>query len=193
MTKNKVKLIMVVLMLMVVCLYFVSGTYARYASEITGNAAVTVAKWDVDFSDGTNALENDFDLTFTVNENANVVSGKIAPSTTATATIEVDLTGTEVAVDYVASITEDALETLFDDSADSVTVTTTAKVNGVEDTSGTVNLVGDKAFEADNGKVEITITLTWANDDANNVSDTTVGAAGGTLTLPVTVSLTQHI
>lgn len=193
MTKNKVKLIMVVLMLMVVCLYFVSGTYARYASAITGNAAVAVATWDVDFSDGTSALENDFDLTFSVNQNANVVSGKIAPSTTATAKIEVDLSGTEVAVDYAARITEDALETLFGDSADSVTVTTTAKVNGVEDTTGTVNLVGDKAFEADNGKVEITITLTWANDDANNVSDTTVGAAGGTLTLPVTVSLTQHI
>lgn len=193
MTKNKVKLTMGILMLMTVCLYFVSGTYARYADEITGNAQVSVANWKVAFSDGTNELQDQFDLTFTVQENANVVSGKIAPSTTATATIQVDLTGTEVAVDYDAIINETDLETVFGASASQVDVTTTAKVAGVTDTTGTVNLVGDKAFTADNGKVEITITLTWTNDDAKNTSDTLVGATGGTLTLPVTVTLEQHI
>ena len=96
MTKNKVKITMAILMLITACLYFVSGTYARYADGITGNAQVSVANWKVAFSDGTNAIEDNFDLTFTVQENPNVVSGKIAPSTTATAKIEVDLTGTEV-------------------------------------------------------------------------------------------------
>ena len=193
MTKNKVKIAMAILMFMACCLYFISGTYARYADEITGNAQVSVANWKVAFTDGTNALQDNFNLVFTVQENPNVVSGKIAPSTTATAKIQVDLTGTEVAVDYNATINEDALATVFGASAAQVDVTTVAKVAGQTDTTGTVNLVGDRAFTDGNGKVEITITLTWENDDTKNTSDTLVGVAGGTLTLPVTVTLQQHI
>lgn len=193
MTKNKVKITMAILMFMACCLYFISGTYARYADKITGEAKVSVANWKVAFTDGTNALQDKFNLVFTVQDNPNVVSGKIAPSTTATAKIQVDLTGTEVAVEYNAAIDKTALATIFGASADQVDVTTVAKVAGQTDTTGTVNLVGDSAFTAGNGKVEITITLTWENDDTKNTSDTSVGVAGGTLTLPVTVTLQQHI
>lgn len=192
MTKKTVKSLIAVLMLLTVCLYFISGTYARYASELTGNASVSVAKWAVAFTDGTNALQNNFALTFTVDENPNVVPNKIAPATSATAKVVVDLTGTEVAVDYNAVVTQDALATVFGASADKVKVT--AKVNGNADTTqGTIALVNNQAFTADNGKVELIITLTWENDEAFNVSDTLVGENGGTLTLPVTVTLQQHI
>lgn len=194
MTKRTIKGIIAILMLLTICLYFVSGTYARYTSALAGSTKVDVAKWAVAFKDGSgNALSNDFNLTFTVDANPNVVSNKIAPSTTATATIEADLTGTEVAVDYEAVVNEEALATLFGASKDNVTVTTTAKINGTDDTTGTISLVDDKAFTAENGKVTITVKLTWANDDAKNVSDTTVGETGGTLTLPVTLTLKQHI
>lgn len=191
MTKNTRKLIIAVLMLVVVCLYFVSGTYARYASEITGNAKVSTAKWAVAFKNGSDTLSNNFNLTFTVAENTNVVSGKIAPATTATATIEADLNGTEVAVDYNATIDESSLTTLFGASADDVTVTTSATVGGSADSTGTIALPGGAAFDSTNGKVVITITLTWTNDDTNNTSDTS--AAGKDLTLPVTLTLKQHI
>lgn len=194
MTKRTKEGIIVVLMLLTICLYFISATYARYVSDINGNAEVDVATWNVNFEnvDGS-ALEKDFNLVFTVNENENVVPGKIAPSTSATATIIADLTGTEVAVDYEATITETALETLFGASKDSVEITTSTKVGGNVDTTGTIPLINKSAFTEDNGKVEITITLTWSNSDTLNESDTEVGKNGGKLTLPVKLTLKQHI
>lgn len=196
MKKGTIKLIIAVLMLVTICLYFVSGTYARYAESITGNANVTVAKWAVAFKDGETTLANDFNLNFKVTDNTNVVSGKVAPGTSATATIEVDLTGTEVAVDYEAVIDEEALEAKFNGAdvtvSTSVSGSTTAK-------KGTINLIEDKAFTETNGKVPIVITLTWngeeTDSDDKNGKDTAMGkgATGTAIELPVTLKLQQHI
>lgn len=170
MTRNTKKLMIIVLMLVVVGLYFVSGTYARYTDSYTGTSKVTVAKWAVKLKDGANAeLNKTFDLPFTVEENSNVVSGKIAPATEATATLNLDLTGTEVAVDYTAEITKADLATFFGNSASNVTVAvtggTTTEENGKYIATGTVDLV----------------------------NDTATGVTAGTLTFPVTVTLQQHI
>lgn len=187
MTKKSRKAIIFVLMLILIGLYFVSGTYARYTSEITGNVAVSTANWAVAFKQGTTSISNGFNLAFEVQNNSNVVSGKIAPSVTAKATINVDLTGTEVAVDYTASIDTDALADAFGASADNVTIT----VNGQDSATGTVNLVNDAAFTADNGMVPIEIAITWENTDSTDVADT--AAAGQDLVLPVILTVEQHI
>ena len=188
MTKTSRKLIDFMIMLIIVGLYFVSGTYARYTSNITGNAAVSTANWAVAFKQGTAAISNGFNLAFEVQNNTNVVSGKIAPSVTAKATINLDLTGTEVAVDYTASIDTDALAEAFGASANNVTVT----VNGSDSATGTVTLKDDAAFTSTNGIVPIEISITWDNkDDAASSSDTT--AAGKDLVLPVTITVEQHI
>lgn len=191
MTKRTAKLIIAVLMILAVCLYFIAGTYARYTSSITGNAKVDVAKWAVAFKNGQTKLENNFDLTFTVDKNDNVVSNKIAPETTATAKITVDLTGTEVAVAYNAKVTDTSLTNFFGASKDDVTVTTTAKVNGTEDTTGKIALP-EGGFTSENGQVEITVKLTWKNNDDHNESDTTAGTTAGTLTLPVELTVSQY-
>ena len=195
MTKRTAKLIIAVLMILAVCLYFIAGTYARYTSSITGNAKVDVAKWAVAFKNGDTPLQNNFDLTFEVEENDYVVSNKIAPDTTATAQIKIDLTGTEVAVDYTATVDKTSLATVFGASANDVTVTTSAEINGKTITDGYIPLNGssNSAFTENNGVAIITITLTWTNNDEHNASDTTVGTTAGTLTLPVTLTVNQHI
>lgn len=196
MKKSTITTVIALLIILTVCLYFISGTYARYADSRSGNAQVSVAKWEVSITDGESPLNNQFKLPFTVQENANVVSGKIAPGTTATATIDLDLTGTEVAVDFEATISEENLSTVFGESADDVKVTTAVTGATSGGTSGvtTIQLPGDgQAFTQGNGKIEITITLTWTNNDEHNTSDTTVGKAGSTLDIPVTLTLKQHI
>ena len=194
MTKRAIKGIIAMLMLLTICLYFVSGTYARYTSSVSGNTTVEVAKWAVAFKNGSNELSEGFNLNFTVADNANVVSGKIAPQTTATATIMVDLTGTEVAVDYEVSVNASNLTGVFGASAEDVKVTTTANgVTAEAEDGGTIALIDNAAFTESNGKVEITVTLTWTNNDNHNTSDTTVGKAAGSLQLPVTLTLVQHI
>ena len=193
MKKSSITAIIVLLMVLTVCLYFISGTYARYADEYSGQTTVDVAKWAVSITDGTEDLTNNFTLPFTVNTNTNVVEGKIAPGTTATAKIELDLTGTETAVDFGATINEDDLATIFGDSADDVTLSTSITGAATSGTITTINLPDGQAFNSSNGKIVMELTLEWTNNDANNLSDTEVGKAGATLNIPVDITLQQHI
>ena len=76
----------------------------------------------------------------------------------------------------------------------------TSAVEGTKDnkvgSSNYIPLVDNKAFTAENGKKKVTLTLTWANDDENNADDTATGmlADGSrTITIPVTLTVQQHI
>ena len=166
----------------------IGGTYARYSTSMVANAKMDIAKWQIAMKAGTTELSTSEakDVTFTVQNNTNVVSGKIAPSVTATATVEVDLTGTEVAVDLLAKVGATDPSTL--PSKDKITLTT--QVNGG---TSTIPLEGDTAFTSANGKKNVVLTLTWENDDENNENDTATGVAGGTITVPVTLTAKQHI
>ena len=129
-------------------------------------------------------------ITFTVHNNANVVPGKIAPAVTAVAKIELDLTGTEVAVDFNAEVGDLTPTNL--PSSDKISLTS-AVDGGTPGTSQTIPLVNNAAFTTENGKKIVTLTLTWTNDDNNNADDTSTGITGGTLTVPVTMTVQQHI
>lgn len=61
----------VLAILAVVSICFVSGTFARYVSNRSGSTVTEVAKWDIDFTDGSDAVvENNFTVTV----------GKLSPS-----------------------------------------------------------------------------------------------------------------
>lgn len=60
----------VLAVLAVVSICFVSGTFARYVSNRNGSTETKVAKWDIDFTDGSDAVENNFTVTV----------GKLSPS-----------------------------------------------------------------------------------------------------------------
>lgn len=198
MKKGNITMIIVMLMILTVGLYFISGTYARYADSRTGKTSVAVAKWQVSITDGEEDLGTNFTLPFTIQANPNVVAGKIAPETTATATIELDLAGTEVAVDFGAEVTDTALQTIFGNTAKNVTLKTEvtgANENATTGTDGitTIALPNGQAFGDTNGKITIKMTLTWNNDEDSNSADTNVGTVGGTLDLPVELTLKQHL
>ena len=50
----------VLAVLAVVSICFVSGTFARYVSNRNGSTVTEVAKWDIDFTDGTKPVTNNF-------------------------------------------------------------------------------------------------------------------------------------
>lgn len=195
MRKSKVRDIVVALIVLAIALFFIAGTYARYSSSGTANGQISVAKWQVKL-DGTDisTTSTTKDVTFTVQSNTNVVAGKIAPAVTATAEVELDLTGTEVAVDFDATIDPSFDLTAVGASGDKLTLTT--KVDGTAYTSGTVQTIalpGGSAFTAANGKKTVTLELTWTNDDNNNPDDSAMGSAAPTITIPVTLTAKQHI
>ncbi len=110
---NKKKKLTVLLVLLLVAVLSFAGyvTYARYISRGSGEQAVDVAKWAFTL-DGVTATSN---TTVTLspdvawNANTDVVSGKIAPGMTGSATMVLDPTGTEVAFNFYvkASFTGD--------------------------------------------------------------------------------------
>ena len=199
MTKNERKTrtkraIFVVIALLLVA-YLISSTYARYSTVGEANGKVDIAKWAVVMTadNGTKLNSTTQDITFTVQSNTEVVPGKIAPAVTAKAEIELDLTGTEVSVDFTPTIGAYTPSTL--PSADKITLTSAVE-GGTVGSSNYIPLVDNSAFTASNGKKKVTLTLTWANDDENNADDTATGmlADGSrTITIPVTLTVQQHI
>ena len=194
--KTRTKRAIYVAIALLLVAYLISSTYARYSTEGKATGTIQVAKWAVVMKadDGTTLESTTQPITFTVQKNTNVVPGKIAPAVTAVAEVELDLEGTEVAVDFDAVIDQSAIETL---GASSDKLTLDVKVDGKTYTSGTsqtINLIGNSAFTSTNGKKTVTLTLTWENEDpANNPDDTTMGEAAPTLEIPVTLTAKQHI
>ena len=192
-TRTKRAIFVVIALLLVA--YLISSTYARYSTVGNANGKVDIAKWAVVMKadDGTTLNSTTQDITFKVQSNTEVVPGKIAPAVTAKAEIELDLTGTEVSVDFTPTIGAYTPSTL--PSADKITLT--SAVEGLTvGSSNYIPLVDNKAFTAENGKKKVTLTLTWANDDENNADDTATGmlADGSrTITIPVTLTVQQHI
>ena len=194
--KTRTKRAILVAIALLFVAYLISSTYARYTTSGTGTGTVQVAKWAVVMKadDDTVVTDTTEPITFTVQNNENVVLGKIAPAVTAKAEVELDLTGTEVAVDFDAVINQANIATVFGDSASDVTLT--VEVDGAAYTSGTsqtIPLVGNAAFTAANGKKTVTLTLTWTNNESHNANDTALGKAAPTLTIPVTLTAKQHI
>ena len=191
--KTRTKRAIYVAIALLLIAYLISSTYARYSTEGKASGKVDIAEWHVVMqpNDGGAALTSTSrDITFTVQSNTNVVPGKIAPAVTAVAEVELDLTGTEVAVDFTATVGDLTPTNL--PSSDKINLTSTVE-GGTPGTSTTIPLVNQSAFTSSNGKKKVTLTLTWTNDDQNNADDTATGIAGGTLTVPVTLTVQQHI
>ncbi len=201
MSKKTVGTTMVTMMLMVMSLFFIGSTYARYEGTYKGTDSVAIANWKVKV----NGQEStSLTLDFVVNENTNVVDNKIAPGTTAKATATIDLTGTETAVDLIVEAKdadfESALEAVGlskDDVELEIACNGNSEISSVTG-SGTTDApfkipVQNTAFTETNGKFTVEITLTWKNQEQNNVDDTSVGKNGGTLSIPVDFTVRQHI
>ena len=58
--------------------------------------------------------------------------------------------------------------------------------------STTIDLNAGKTAISTN-TVTLVVTVTWANNEANNANDTTFGEVGGSISIPVTVTAKQHI
>ncbi len=176
-------------------------TYSRYTSSATANSTASIAKWAVkvngtDFSTTTQTLTP----TITWDTNEFVADGKIAPGRTGTFTIELDPTGSEVAIDYVLKIDSSAI-TGITNSASKISVTgATYKVGDGESQSATITgsdgitITEALADVQANKTVTVTVTIGWDNDsDKQNTADTENGATAGDIIVPTTITAKQHI
>ena len=136
-------------------------------------------------------LQNEICTIYWLSNNSYVVNGKIAPNRSATATLVVDLTGTEVATDIdvdLGSVT--GLPTGMTISGVTANGNAMTKTGNVYSTTIGLN-AGLTAISSNS--VTLVVTATWANNEANNSNDTSFGEAGGSISIPVTVTAKQHI
>lgn len=186
MKKGNKKLLVIVALLLLVCVGI--GTYAIYRSSATGTATVPTASWSVKVNSAdmeTGAFTfGPSDISWTTNTSA--VSGKIAPGSTGTITLEIDATGSEVNVDYTATV-----GTIQVDGVDKTNSGFTVTPHESTDASGTISY----STTANAMKKTLTFDVEWTGTDADLTDKDTAdkAMAGKNITIPVTVTAKQHL
>ena len=203
MRKSKVRDVIIALIILVIALFFIAGTYARYASTGSGAGVVQVAKWAVKINTVDITQNSSFAVTFNEVANQYIVDGKIAPDGSLYADFVIDPTGSEVAVDY-----EFTLGTITSSTGtvpDGIAVDRVCTVDGTTETDltadssgkyvGTIELASQNAALSSTESVTVRVYIKWTNSDAaaRITSDTTAGVTPPTLTMQVTGTAKQHI
>lgn len=204
MTKNTVKTMIIILILLAVGLYFISGTYARYTSTISGEGEVQVAKWAVKINDEDATQANaKFNITFTEVDNDNIVDGFIAPTSQLYADFKIDPAGSQVAIDYSFTLGE-----ILASTGEVPSTVKVAKVvpvvQGEEQTAltpsegkytGKIELKDQGQALTESEAVTMRVYIEWedSNTTEANAIDTTVGISAPTLTLTVSANAIQSV
>lgn len=199
------------LVLCMVTMSLTAGTLAKYASEASGSATATVAKWKIGFSDGSGTTyEEDTAFTLDLKDTAlgtqYVKDQKIAPGAAGTFNLAVDGTGTEVAFTYTIELNLDGIT-----KGDSAEVVNDCPLKfykkydaGTETYSeqitGSTQISGDVLVDAAQPDAQ---TVYWVWDagttEAENIADTALGEESAGLTagliyhIPVTIKAEQTL
>ena len=207
MKKNTKKIVTLLLFSVVaVGTYFVSGTYAKYTTSLTGSDTATVAKWAWDYK-GTALTKNDSTITFdlfdtivdTVDGNTDneVATGKIAPGTKGSFAFDFQ-NKSEVDATYNLTLTATKGSAVTNAKIQYSLIGTDAATDWTENLSTLANASG--TLEVDSAKVEKTIYWKWVYNDgaAQDAIDTQVGFDAGLaadadkqITVTATVTFTQ--
>ena len=181
MEKNKtMKMILITLLIAMITLVLVSGTYAKYTSSASGSDTVRVAKWS--FNVGENDIVAKDTFTFDLFKTITDTDGKTETDVVSANADKVIAPGTSGSFDLV-------LENKSETSAKygiTYTVTNTASipvqfsVNGKDWTDNLANAVEsdtDTKLAANNGTKTITIQWKWAYD-GDDTTDVNLGKVG---------------
>lgn len=175
-------------------MYRIIITYSLLQSKTNSNIVHEIGKWNIKLNetDITNGLTQEVVIdNFSIDRNANVKEGKIAPGVSGNLELTLDPVNTQVAVRFDISIEEVAEQ--------QVKLVSIEKIDGVgeliktdENTySGIMNL---SEITNQTAKATIKIVILWENDEANNESDTLIGTSKGySLKVPIKVKVSQYL
>ena len=160
--KNRNKSVLIVILLIFCFIYLVvRGVQAAYESTISGRANNDLADWSIkvnnqEISSGTVQSIN---LNYTVNDLTNIRSGKVAPGVNLSYPIQIDASGSEVAVKITFTITDKSIDEDKYLTLNSVTSNDLTIVRVDEDKYSAVipkaSLTGTKT---------VTLSMTWVDN-----------------------------
>lgn len=173
-----------VLMCTIVTSCFVSSTFAKYTSSISGQDTVTVAKWAIEVND-VDAVAQDsvsFDLFSTIKDSdatsaeADVADGKIAPGTSGAFDLKIENLSEVTATYNVAFAFSNGANIPIQYSLDG------------DDWNASLSNVANNI--AAGGSTTVKVYWKWPFD-GNDTTDTALGAQAPTLTVTATITATQ--
>lgn len=106
--KKKTLIVITVIVLLCVLGILAGSVFAKYISVLQANGEAQIAKWsfESDFkNNGQSVTNSQIHLQNTYNKES-LVNGKIAPGTSGDFSIEIDATGSEVALEYMVKFKE---------------------------------------------------------------------------------------
>ena len=185
-TRNKPVIILLALLL-ITAIVFSMYAYAKYKTTLKGNGTAQVAKWSFKVNGQTQTIP-DIDLATTMKKVNNVAENKLAPGTEGSFDLNLDATGSEVAIDYniKLAVTEKPSNLRF--YTDSSYTKEIASTDGVMNVSGVMSLEEIKTIQTK------TIYWKWAYQTGttenevreNDKTDTIDSAKKVTMTITVT-------
>lgn len=156
MTGKKRALRVCLVIALILLIFLVGYTFAKYYSEIKGGGSGSIAKWSFVANTNKDTIQT-ISLVDSSN-NESLVNGKIAPGTSGSFDIIIDATGSEVGVNYEVNVSEESnlpknlkYKAIIDgektEEYDSLTELAEEKFDGTLDTL--------------NGEYSKTITVEW--------------------------------
>lgn len=213
------KLTTFVLLITIIAISLVSGTFAKYVSTASGSSTATVAKWSFKFNGSEIATTNTpntitFNLFETINTTGNtsaetnVASGKIGPGTAGSFKMDVHNTS-EVKAKYTIALSEDNTKNIplqysvdgtnwYDSISELLVAATTLKDQELVMDDGTDGSGTDEASHtiywrwvfAGTGVADGTTATDDAHQAQTDVTDTALGIAAREEAQTVTITAT---
>lgn len=185
---NKKILYIIFSFFLLLTLYEIKKTYGLFESNNKMSVQQSIAKWNI-LINGTNIKSEEKFVVNSVNveDNENVLNGKIAPGVKGYFDIEIDKTNTSTSIVY--SITFD-----FTKISDSITIE-----NIEETTSGNLIRTGENTYSKvmkinDDPISNIRVYIKWENKEENNDIDSLVGLTKDNyINIPVSISAMQYL
>lgn len=192
---KKIVLILICCILLASLLLFINMIYAKYKTEVSGKASISISRWDIKVND--NSIKNNQDISSTITPvfpgNEYIASNIIAPTAEGYFDLFLDYTATDVAFKYEINVSPNEESAVKDLVTTGYSVDDGEKIEFSEfnsPISETVNLSNE------NKTKKIRIYIIW-NDDPDtssmdNLNDTSSTLkADSSAILDVSVAFTQ--
>ena len=194
MIKIKRTYLYVLAFLSLVCsLFTIKETYSKYTSSATGDANISIARWEIAINDqnilSNNSITNTINPIFLGNENTN--DGVIAPKSEGYFDIVIDTTNVDVSYEYTVNINVD------EDSAVKDLIVTGYSINSnpiVEIYNNSTTIKNTVLKNSNTKIINLRVYIMWDDSEdssMDNAEDTLASLGGENAILDVTLSFVQ--
>lgn len=184
MLKSKAKLFAMILLIFAILAFIIGAGFNTSYSKSDDRA---ITNWKIAIKSDAKDLNDTRKMNFVIQDDPNIAKGRIAPGSKAIATIEVDLRETTSPVEIITDV---------DKTNISSQLNLTAKIGNEEYEVGTGIIIkpeNEKLFTNDDGIKVIELELEWDYEGNDDKLDTELGIMAGTISIPVTISVSSNI